>query len=69
MDWEKFGSAVSANIPASQFSISHELRKLTIQAEVRFKNPNFQFFCELEKNWKYSMSPRIKCPNFESVDE
>ena len=49
MNWEKFESAVSANIPVSQFLISHELRKLTIQAELRFKNPNFQSFCELEK--------------------
>ena len=42
--------------------------KSTISAGATFKNPSFNL-CELGKTWKYSLSPRFKTPNFESIDE
>ena len=41
---------------------------MTIPAMTTIKNPNFQSLCELGKTWKYSLSPRIKSLNFESID-
>ena len=64
VNWEKRGS-----ISKSQFSISSmNWEKIIIPARTTFKNPNFQPLCELGKTWKYSLSPRIKSPYFESID-
>ena len=38
-------------------------------ARTTFKNSNFQSLCQLGKTWKYSLRPRFKSPNFESIDE
>ena len=43
--------------------------KLIIPARATLKNSNFQSLRGLEKTWKYSLSARIKSPNFESIDE
>ena len=51
------------------FNLSHELEKLRSPAKATFNNPNFQYFFELGKTWKYSLRPRLKGPNFESIDE
>ena len=43
-----------------------KLRNLTTAI---FKNPNFQFSCQLRKTLKYSLRPAFKSPNFKSKDE
>ena len=58
------------NIKNSQFSIfSMNWEKLRSSARATFKNPNIQSLCELGKTWKYSLRPRFKILNFESIDE
>ena len=43
--------------------------KLTIPAGTKFKNLNFWSLWKLGKTWKYSLSPRFRSSNFESIDE
>ena len=43
--------------------------KLESPARATFKNTNFKSLCELSRTWKYRMSPRLKSPNFKSLDE
>ena len=43
--------------------------KLKSPGTATFKNPNFQYLCELGKTMKCSLRPRSQSPNFESIDE
>ena len=43
--------------------------KVRSLARATFKNPNIRPLCELGKTWKYSLRPRFKSLNFESIDE
>lgn len=42
---------------------------LRSQATETFKNPNFQFHCELGKFWKCQLRATFKSPNFEYMNE
>ena len=57
-------------IQKPQFSISFmNWEKLRSPARATFKNPNFQSFCELGENSKYSLRATFRNRNFESKDE
>ena len=43
--------------------------KLKSPTRATFKNPNFQFSCELAKSLKYSPRPAFNNSNFESNNE
>ena len=58
------------DIQNSQFSVpTMDWEELRSPARAAFKNPNFPSLCELEKKWKYSLTPTLQGPNFESTGE
>ena len=70
MNWENSGSAVKANIKKYQFSISPmKWDKLKSPVIVTFKNPSFQYLFKMGKTYMYSLKPRFKSTNFESLDK